>query len=116
MAGHFRDRERGEEEAISSADAKPIAKLRQKAQFSEIAHALAEKLHATNRRFSSASRSSASRSYGFGVHPAPLVESQVDGDVSHAERDTILCIVGATRPGLGPPIIVASRLACPPPT
>ncbi len=43
----FRDRERGEEAAyFRQQDAMLIAKLRQKAQFSEIAHALAEKLHA----------------------------------------------------------------------
>jgi hypothetical protein len=43
----FRDRERGEEQAyFRQQDAKLIAKLRQKAQLSEIAHALAEKLHA----------------------------------------------------------------------
>jgi len=43
----FRDRERGEEQAyFHQQDAKLIAKLRQKAQFSEIAHSRAEKLHA----------------------------------------------------------------------
>lgn len=43
----FRDRERGEEAAyFRKEDARLIEKLRQKAQFSEIAHALAEKLHA----------------------------------------------------------------------
>jgi len=41
----FRDRERAEEDAyFRQQDAKLIAKLRQKAQLSEIAHALAEKL------------------------------------------------------------------------
>ena len=43
----FRDRERGEEQAyFHQQDAKLIAKLRQKAQLSEIAHALADKLQA----------------------------------------------------------------------
>src|SRR5215471_11784701 len=91
----FHDRERGEEEAyFRQHDAKLIAKLRQKAQFSEIAHALAEKLHADEPELlERIQKLGVTLDTGSAFILAPLVEvAWVDGDVSHAERDTILHI------------------------
>jgi len=91
----FRDRERGEEEAyFRQHDARLIEKLRQKAQFSEIAHALAEKLHADEPELlERIKKLGVTLDTGSAFILAPLVEvAWVDGDVSHAERDTILHI------------------------
>jgi len=91
----FHDRERGEEEAyFRQHDAKLIAKLRQRAQFSEIAHALAEKLHADEPELlERIQKLGVTLDTGSAFILAPLVEvAWVDGDVSHAERDTILHI------------------------
>jgi hypothetical protein len=91
----FRDRERGEEQAyFRQQDAKLIAKLRQKAQLSEIAHALAEKLHEDEPALLERIQQlgvTLDTSSAFIL--APLVEvAWVDGVVKHAERDTILRI------------------------
>jgi hypothetical protein len=91
----FRDRERGEEDAyFRQQDAKLIAKLRQKAQLSEIAHALAEKLHADEPALlEHIQKLGVTLDTGSAFILAPLVEvAWVDGEVSHAERDTILDI------------------------
>jgi len=91
----FRDRERGEEDAyFRQQDAKLIAKLRQKARFSEIAHALAEKLHADEPvLFERIQKLGVTLDTGSAFILAPLVEvAWIDGDVSHAERDAILHI------------------------
>ena len=91
----FRDRARGEEEAyFRRQDARLIEKLRQKAQFSEIAHALAEKLHADEPELlERIQKLGVTLDTGSAFILAPLVEvAWVDGDVSHAERDTILHI------------------------
>lgn len=99
----FRERERSEEEVyFRRVDAELIEKLRQKAQFSEIAHALAEKLHADEPAL-------LERIKGLGVTLdtgaafilAPLVEvAWADGDISHAERAAILHI--AEQRGVAP--------------
>ena len=99
----FRDRERGEEDAyFRQQDAKLIAKLRQKAQLSEIAHALAEKLHADEPALlERIQKLGVTLDTGSAFILAPLVEvAWVDGDVSHAERDTILHI--AKQRGVAP--------------
>jgi hypothetical protein len=91
----FRDRARGEEEAyFRQQDAKLIAKLRQKAQFSEIAHALAEKLDADEPALlERIQKLGVTLETGSAFILAPLVEvAWADGDVSQAERDTILHI------------------------
>ena len=91
----FRDRERGEEAAyFRQQDAKLIAKLRQKAQLSEIAHALAEKLHADEPvLLERIQKLGITLDTGSAFILAPLVQvAWVDGEVSHAERDTILHI------------------------
>ena len=91
----FRDRERGEEQAyFRQQDAKLIAKLHQKAQLSEIAHALAEKLHADEPALlDRIQKLGVSLNTGSAFILAPLVEvAWVDGQVSDAERDTILDI------------------------
>ena len=91
----FRDRERGEEDAyFRRQDAELIAKLRQRAQLSEIAHALAEKLHTDEPELLERIRQlGVTLNTGSAFILAPLVEvAWVDGDVSHAERDTILHI------------------------
>src|SRR5688500_12651210 len=91
----FRDRERGEEQAyFRQQDVKLIAKLRQKAQLSEIAHALAEKLHADEPALlERIQKLGVTLDTGSAFILAPLVEvAWVDGDVSQAERDTILHI------------------------
>jgi hypothetical protein len=91
----FRDRERAEEEAyFRQQDATLIAKLRQKAQLSEIAHALAEKLHADEPALLERIKElGVTLDTGAAFILAPLVEvAWVDGDVSHAEREAILHI------------------------
>ena len=91
----FRDRERGEEQAyFRQQDVKLIAKLHQKAQLSEIAHALAEKLHADEPGLlDRIQKLGVSLNTGSAFILAPLVEvAWVDGQVSDAERDTILDI------------------------
>ena len=91
----FRDRERGEEQAyFRREDAKLIAKLHQKAQLNEIAHALAEKLHADEPALlDRIQKLGVTLDTGSAFILAPLVEvAWVDGQVSHAERDTILDI------------------------
>jgi hypothetical protein len=91
----FRERERGEEDAyFHQQDARLIAKLRQKAQLSEIAHVLAEKLHADEPELLERIRKlGVTLNTGSAFILAPLVEvAWIDGDVSHAERDTILQI------------------------
>ena len=91
----FRDRERGEEQAyFRQQDAKLIAKMRQKAQLNEIAHALAEKLHADEPALlERIQKLGVTLDTGSAFILAPLVEvAWADGDVSDAERDTILHI------------------------
>ena len=91
----FRDRERGEEAAyFRKEDARLIEKLRQKAQFSEIAHALAEKLHADEPALlERIKKLGVTLNTGSAFILAPLVEvAWADGEVSHAERDAILHI------------------------
>lgn len=91
----FRDRERGEEEAyFRREDAKLIAKLRQKAQLSEVAHALAEKLHADEPALlERIQKLGVTLATGSAFILAPLVEvAWVDGKVTDAERDTVLNI------------------------
>src|SRR5689334_12668311 len=91
----FRERERGEEDAYCyQQDAKLIAKLRQKSQLNEIAHALAEKLDADEPALLERIRKlGVTLNTGSAFMLAPLVEvAWIDGDVSHAERDTILNI------------------------
>ena len=91
----FRDRERGEEQAyFRQEDARLIAKLRQKAQLSEVAHALAEKLHADEPALlDRIQKLGVTLDTGSAFILAPLVEvAWVDGQVSDAERDTILDI------------------------
>ena len=99
----FRERERGEEQAyFRQQDARLIAKLRQKAQLSEIAHALAEKLHADEPALlERIQKLGVTLDTGSAFILAPLVEvAWVDGEVSHAERDTILHI--AEQRGVAP--------------
>ena len=91
----FRDRERGEEDAyFRQEDAKLIAKLRQKAHLSEIAHALAEKLHADEPALlERIQKLGVTLDTGSAFILVPLVEvAWVDGEVTDAERDTILDI------------------------
>ena len=91
----FRDRERGEEEAyFRQQDAKLIAKLRQKAQLSEIAHALAEKLQADEPALlESIQKLGVTLDTGSAFILAPLVDvAWADGNVSDAERGVILQI------------------------
>jgi hypothetical protein len=99
----FRDRARGEEEAyFRQQDARLIAKLRQKAQLSEIAHALADKLDADEPALlERIQKLGVTLDTGSAFILAPLVEvAWVDGDVSDAERDTILHI--ANQRGVAP--------------
>ena len=91
----FRDRERGEEAAyFRQQDAKLIAKLREKARLGEIAHALAEKLQADEPELlERIKKLGVTLDTGSAFILAPLVQvAWVDGEVSHAERDTILHI------------------------
>ena len=99
----LRDRERGEEQAyFRQQDAKLIAKLRQKAQLSEIVHALAEKLRADEPALvERIQKLGVTLDTGSAFILAPLVEvAWVDGEVSDAERDTILQI--AKQRGVSP--------------
>ena len=99
----LRDRERGEEQAyFRQQDARLIAKLRQKAQLSEIAHALAEKLRVDEPELlERIQKLGVTLDTGSAFILAPLVEvAWVDGDVSDAERDAILHI--ATQRGVSP--------------
>jgi hypothetical protein len=99
----FRDREHAEEEVFfRQQDAKLIAKLRQHAQLSEIAHALAEKLHADEPELLDRIRKlGVTLDTGSAFILAPLVEvAWIDGDVSAAERSAILHI--AKRRGVAP--------------
>src|SRR5678815_2398535 len=91
----LRDRERGEEQAyFREQDAKLIAKLRQKAQLSEIAHALAEKLRVDEPELlERIQKLGVTLDTGSAFILAPLVEvAWVDGHVSDAERETIMHI------------------------
>jgi hypothetical protein len=91
----FHDRERAEEEAyFRQKDAKLIAALRQKAQFSEIAHALSEKLHADEPLLlERIKKLGVTLDTGAAFVLAPLVEvAWADGGISHAEREAILHI------------------------
>ena len=99
----FRERERGEEDAyFRQQDAALIAKLRQKTQLSEIAHALAEKLHADEPALlKRIKKLGVTLDTGSAFILAPLVEvAWIDGEVSHAERETILNI--AKQRGVAP--------------
>jgi hypothetical protein len=99
----LRERERGEEQAyFRQEDAKLIAKLRQKAQLSEITHALAEKLRVDEPALlERIQKLGVTLDTGSAFILAPLVEvAWVDGDVSDAERDTILHI--AEQRGVSP--------------
>ena len=99
----FRDRERGEEQAyFHQEDAKLIAKLRQKAQLGEIAHALAEKLRVDEPALlERIQKLGVTLDTGSAFILAPLVKvAWVDGEVSDAERDAILDI--AKRRGVEP--------------
>jgi tellurite resistance protein len=91
----LRDRERGEEQAyFRQQDAILIAKLRQKAQLNEIAHALAEKLRVDEPALlERIQKLGVTLDTGSAFILAPLVEvAWLDGDVSDAERETILHI------------------------
>ena len=91
----FDARERAEEEVyFRQQDARLIAKLRQKAQLSEIAHALAEKLHADEPALlERIQKLGVTLDTGSAFILAPLVEvAWADGNVNHAERETILRI------------------------
>ena len=91
----LRDRERGEEQAyFRQEDERLIAKLRQKAQLSEIAHALAEKLRVDEPELlERIQKLGVTLDTGSAFILAPLVEvAWVDGDVGDPERNTILNI------------------------
>ncbi len=91
----FRERGRAEEEAyFNQVDAKLLEKLRQKAQLSEIAHTLAEKLQANEPALlERIQKLGVTLDTGAAFMLAPLVEvAWVDGGVSDAERETILRI------------------------
>lgn len=99
----FHERERAEEAVyFHREDAALIAKLRQHAQLSEIAHALAEKLHADEPELlERIKRLGVTLDTGAAFILAPLVEvAWADGDVNHYERDAILQI--ARRRGIVP--------------
>ena len=99
----FRDRERAEEAAyFRKQDAKLIEKLRQKTLFSEIAHALAEKLQADEPALlERIQKLGVTLNTGSAFILAPLVEvAWADGSVSNAERDAILGI--ANERGVAP--------------
>jgi tellurite resistance protein len=99
----FKARERAEEEAhFRQQDARLIAKLRQKAQFSEIAHALAEKLQADEPMLlERIQKLGVTLDTGSAFLLAPLVQvAWADGRVNHAERDVILYI--AAHRGVAP--------------
>lgn len=91
----FRERERAEEAAyFLQRDARLIEAVRQKARLGEIAHALAEKLHADEPALLERIQAlGVTLDTGSAFMLAPLVEvAWADGNVSHAERDVILQI------------------------
>lgn len=91
----FHERERAEEEAyFRRKDAELIAKLRQQAQFSEIAHALAVKLQTDEPALLERIKElGVTLDTGAAFILAPLVEvAWADGEVSDAERAAILHI------------------------
>ena len=91
----FRKRGQADEEAyFHRQDAELIARLRQNAQFSEIAHALAEKLHVDEPTLLERIKElGVTLETGAAFILAPLVEvAWVDGNVSDAERAAILHI------------------------
>lgn len=99
----FHERGRAEEEAyFRRVDAELIAKLRQNARLSEIAHALAEKLHADEPMLlQRIQQLGVTLDTGAAFILAPLVDvAWADGDVSHAERAAILHI--AKQRGVAP--------------
>ncbi|OAI56724.1 hypothetical protein AYO47_08725 [Planctomyces sp. SCGC AG-212-M04] len=99
----FQERERAEEAAyFHREDAQLIEKLRRHAQLSEIAHALAEKLHADEPALlERIKKLGVTLDTGAAFILAPLVEvAWADGDVSQAERTTVLQI--AHRRGVMP--------------
>lgn len=89
----FHDRERGEEEVyFRQRDERLIEKLREKAKLGEVAGALAEKLHVDNpdllRRILNLG---VTLDTGAAFLLVPLIEvAWADGQVSPAERDTVL--------------------------
>src|SRR5256885_16235134 len=89
----FRDRERAEEAAyFRKEDEKLIEKLRQRAQLSEIAKALAEKLQVDDPALlKRIVELGVTLDTGAAFILAPLVEiAWADGHVSKAEHDTVL--------------------------
>lgn len=115
----FRDRGRAEEEAyFRKVDAKLIAKLREKAQLSEIAHALADKLYIDETELlERIQKLGVTLDTGAAFILAPLVEvAWVDGDVSDAERDIILHIAKqrGVVPGSADYLQLLDWLACRP--
>jgi tellurite resistance protein len=99
----FRERERAEEEAyFHQRDAVLIDKLRQKAQLTEIAHALAEKLQIDEPALLEYIRKlGVQLDTGAAFILAPLIEvAWADGHVTRAEQDAVLRI--AERRGVSP--------------
>ena len=91
----FRERGRAEEAAyFQQVDAKLLEKLRQRARLSEIVHTLAEKLQTDEPALlARIQKLGVTLDTGAAFMLAPLVEvAWVDGDVSEAERETILRI------------------------
>lgn len=91
----FRERGRAEEEAyFQQVDAKLLEQLRHKARLSVIAHTLAEKLHEDEPALlERIQKLGVTLDTGSAFMLAPLVEvAWIDGDVSQAERETILHI------------------------
>jgi hypothetical protein len=89
----FRDRGLAEEAAyFHQQDAKLLEKLRQKARLGDVAHALADKLHADEPALLERIKKLGVRlDTGSAFILAPLLEvAWADGDVSHAERNAIL--------------------------
>lgn len=91
----FHDRERAEEEAyFQQRDAKLLAALRQKSELSKVAHALAEKLQSGEPALlDQIKKLGVTLDTGAAFVLAPLVEvAWADGNVSHAERKSVLHI------------------------
>jgi len=89
----FHDRERAEESAyFQQRDAKLIDAIHQRAKLSEIAHALGEKLQVDNPALlQRIINLGVTRDTAAAFILAPLVQvAWIDGNVSAAERDTIL--------------------------
>jgi hypothetical protein len=89
----FHDRERAEESAyFQQRDAKLIEAIHQRAKLSEIAHALGEKLQVDNPGLLQCIINlGVTRDTAAAFMLAPLVQvAWIDGNVSGAERDTIL--------------------------